>query len=98
VVKKRKGSRPASASRGKKKKKKAAARPKARPARRQLTGLEDDSEVDFRPLKDLIAAHVQKLSAKTYTNPKVQKALDDLRLVQSSLSVDCEPTMVLPLS
>jgi hypothetical protein len=60
------------------------------------TGLEDPANVNLRPLKELIRKHMDRLS--TSTSPAARSALESLRSVQSSLSADCDPTMVIPLS
>ena len=100
MAKKRKKARPA-ASRGAKKKKAARRAPAPRP--RALadvpvaaTGLEDPANVNLKPLKQLIKKHIERLS--TSQSPAALRALDSLRSVQTSLSSDCDPTMVIPLS
>ena len=59
------------------------------------TGLESDKEVDFRPLKTQIGAHIERLSSVRDPGMGVQNALRSLKQVQSDLSRECSPTMVI---
>ncbi len=72
---------------------------KAAPRRVMLseppTGLESDKEVDFRPLKTQIGAHIERLSSVRDPGMGVQNALRSLKQVQSDLSRECSPTMVI---
>jgi hypothetical protein len=94
VAKKRKGARP-TASRSAKKTTRKTARRKVI-AKKPRTGLESRTEVDFRPLKTQIRAHIERLTSAKDPTPGLQKALESLRQVQSVLSGECSPTMVLP--
>ncbi len=96
MAKKRKGTRP-TASRSARKTTKKTVRRKVLPTKPR-TGLESDKEVDFRPLKTHISAHIERLSSVKDPTPGVQKALQSLRQVRADLSGECSPTMVLPTS
>lgn len=97
MAKKRKASR-SSAAKGAKKKKtvraKKAVKRAVAPAHR--TGLEDPRQVDFRPLKKQIAAHIARLDSARDMTPAVESAIRALRQVQVDLSGHCSPTMILP--
>jgi hypothetical protein len=99
VAKKRKSSRP---SRGTKKtssrKKTSGASRRAASTKKMRTGLESTKEVDFRPLKAQIRAHIARLSTVQEPSSAVQSALQSLRQVQDDLTVECSPTMVLQTS
>jgi hypothetical protein len=104
MAKKRKAARP-SAAKGAKKKAarpvKKAARPKKKPVMRvaqaaYTTGLEKPEEVDFRPLKEQISAHIARLGSAKVMTPAIENALRSLRQVQTDLSSDCSPTMIIP--
>jgi hypothetical protein len=94
VAKKRKASKP-SASAGKKKKK-TASKPPRRIAVKPRTGLEDPQEVDFRPLKGHIKAHIERLSKVKEPSPAVTNAIRALRQVSDDLNVECQPSMIIP--
>jgi hypothetical protein len=99
VAKKRKGARPA-ASRGAKKtarktKTTKKAVRKAAP-RKRPTGLDSDTEIDFRPLKTHLRAHIAKLSSAKAPSLAIQKALESLKQAQDTLTSECLPTMVIP--
>jgi hypothetical protein len=106
MAKKRKASR-SSASRGAKKKtagkKKAPKAPKVtraavkRPAAAYRSGLENPREVDFRPLKNQITAHIARLSGAKSQSPAIENAIRSLRQVQAELNGECSPTMILPI-
>lgn len=93
MVKKRKGSRPASRS-AKKTTKKAA--PRKIIVKRPPTGLESKKEINFNPLKVQLRAHIKRLSSVQDPSPAVQKTLESLREVQAALTSECLPTMVIP--
>ena len=94
MAKKRKASRPSS-SKGKKKK--SAKKPARRAAvRKPRTGLESYKEVDFRPLKMQIRAHMERLGKVKDQSPAVANALRSLQQVSESLSAECSPSMVIP--
>ena len=96
MAKKRKASRPSS-SKGKKKK--SAKKPARRAAaRKPRTGLESYKEVDFRPLKMQIRAHMERLGKVKDQSPAVANALRSLQQVSESLSAECSPSMVIPTS
>lgn len=94
MAKKRKSTR-ASSSKG-------SARKKAsKPVRRVVTkkpptGLESYKQVDFRPLKTQIRAHIERLSKVKAPSPTVENALRALRQASDELSAECSPTMILP--
>lgn len=97
MAKKRKAARPA-ASRAKKTTRKTARKPVRRTAvaTKPLTGLESNKHVNFGPLKTQIRAHIERLSSAKVQSPAVQNALRSLREVQSTLTGECSPTMVIP--
>jgi hypothetical protein len=101
VAKKRKGARSAT-TRGAKKKpvrkaavKKAVRRKGATAARKSLTGLESQDRVDFGPLKAQINAHMERLTAVKDRGANIERALESLRQVQTALTSECSPTMVI---
>lgn len=98
MAKKRKGARPA-ASRGVRKtaRKKTAKKTVRRRAvaSKARTGLEKAGEVDFRPLKTHLKAHIERLSSAKEPSPAVQRALESLRQAQATLTSECLPTMVI---
>jgi hypothetical protein len=101
VVKKRKGARPAT-TRGAKKKavkksavKKTARRKAGTAARKSLTGLESPDRVDFGPLKAQINAHMERLAAVKDRGANIERALESLKQVQTALTSECSPTMVI---
>jgi hypothetical protein len=95
VAKKRKASRSSSAKGSKKKKgaRKAAARIVVK---RPRTGLESYKQVDFKPLKTHIRAHIERLGKVKEPSPAVANALRVLQQVSDDLSVECQPSMILP--
>ena len=93
MAKKRKASRPSSA---KGKKKKSAKKPARAAATKPRTGLESSKEVDFRPLKMQIRAHIDRLGKVKDQSPAVANALRSLQQVSESLSVECSPSMIIP--
>lgn len=93
MAKKRKVSRPSS-SKGKKKK--GAKKPARAAAPKLRTGLESSKEVDFRPLKMQIRAHIDRLGKVKDQSPAVANALRSLQQVSESLSVECSPSMIIP--
>ena len=95
MAKKRKGSRPSSSKGRKKSVTKSAPRIVVKKPR---TGLESYKQVDFKPLKTQIRAHIERLSKVKDASPAVANALRVLQQVSSDLSAECSPTMVLPTS
>ena len=97
MAKKRKGARPA-ASRGAKKTVRKTTKKAVRKAapRKRPTGLDSDTEIDFRPLKTHLRAHIAKLSSAKAPSPAIQKALESLKQAQDTLTSECLPTMVIP--
>jgi hypothetical protein len=94
VAKKRKASRPSSAKGSKKKSvRKAATRIVVKKPR---TGLESYKEVDFKPLKTHIRAHIERLGKVKEPSPAVANALRVLQQVSDDLSVECQPSMIIP--
>lgn len=96
MAKKRKGARPVKkASRSVKKK---AAPRKAMAAPQPATGLEKPGKSNFKPLKDLMAKHIERLESVTAPNDKVANALRILKQARADLTNECQPTMELPTS
>ena len=93
MSKKRKASRPSS-SKGKKKK--SAKKPARSAATKLRTGLESSKEVDFRPLKMQIRAHIDRLGKAKDQSPAVANALRSLQQLSETLSVECSPSMIIP--
>jgi hypothetical protein len=55
-------------------------------------------ELDLRPLKKQLRAHLATLSAApTSTDARVQSAIANLQRLHEALNVDCDPTMTIPL-
>jgi hypothetical protein len=97
VAKKRKGARPA-VSRGAKKAVKKTVKKTARrkaATKRPSVAMEDPNSIDLREVHTQLEAHIYKLSNVKDPQPHVQKALESLRQVQSALSSECQPTMVI---
>jgi hypothetical protein len=97
VVKKRKSVRPVKKASSTARKKTRKAAPRKAMAKQIPTGLENENEVDFRPLKSLMKAHITRLSAAKPSD-RVLNALRSLQRAQSDLSNECLPTMVIPTS
>ena len=97
MAKKRKGARP-TASRSAKKTVRKTTKKAVRKAapRKRPTGLDSDTEIDFRPLKTHLRAHIAKLSSAKAPSPAIQKALESLKQAQATLTSECLPTMVIP--
>ena len=93
MAKKRKASRPSS-SKGKKKK--SVRTPARRAAAKPRTGLESYKEVDFRPLKTQIRAHIERLEKTKDQSPAAANALRSLQQLSETLSVECSPSMIIP--
>jgi len=55
-------------------------------------------ELDLRPLKKQIKAHVEMLSRATTGDKRIADAIASLRRVQSELDANCDPTMTIPLA
>jgi hypothetical protein len=100
VAKKRKSSRPSPKAAKKaapKTKKKTASKPARKIlVKKPVTGLESYKEVDFRPLKAQIRAHMERLAKVKEPSTAVANALRSLQQVTDDLNVECLPTMVLP--
>ena len=55
-------------------------------------------ELDLRPLKKQIKAHVEMLSRATSGDKRVADAITSLRRVHMELDRHCDPTMTIPLA
>ena len=55
-------------------------------------------ELDLRPLKKQIKAHVEMLSRATSGDKRVADAITSLRRVHMELDSHCDPTMTIPLA
>jgi hypothetical protein len=55
-------------------------------------------EIDLRPLKKQIKAHVEILSRAASGDKRIADAIASLRRVQSELDENCDPTMTIPLA
>ena len=64
--------------------------PKKRAARKP-------KQLDLRPLKKQLRAHIALLSGGDPSNQRVQSALSRLQRLDEELAQDCDPTMILPL-
>ena len=67
---------------------KRAARKPAKPAK----------ELDLRPLKKQIKAHVDMLSRARGGDKRISDAIASLRRVHMELDANCDPTMTIPLA
>ncbi len=94
-TRKKRGSKSKKTSRSTRKKTAKKAAPRSVMLSEPPTGLESDKEVDFRPLKTQIGAHIERLSSVRDPGMGVQNALRSLKQVQSDLSRECSPTMVI---
>jgi len=56
------------------------------------------NELDLRPLKKQLKAHVELLSRADQGHKRVQDALASLQRVQAELNESCDPTMIIPLA
>lgn len=65
-----------------------AARKPAKPAK----------ELDLRPLKKQIKAHVDMLSRARGGDKRISDAIASLRRVHMELDANCDPTMTIPLA
>ncbi|MEO7273842.1 MAG: hypothetical protein ABIX28_23700 [Vicinamibacterales bacterium] len=74
--------------------KKAAVKKKAAP--RSLATVAQ--EIDLRPLKKQIKAHIELLSRATSGDKRIADAIASLRRVQMELDENCDPTMTIPLA
>jgi hypothetical protein len=54
-------------------------------------------ELNLRPLKKQLKAHMELLSRSTSTDPRVQGAIATLQQFHERLNSDCDPTMSIPL-
>jgi hypothetical protein len=54
-------------------------------------------ELDLRPFKKQLRAHVETLSASKSTDQRVQNAIASLLRLQDELNEECIPTMTIPL-
>jgi hypothetical protein len=101
VAKKRKSSRPSPKASKTKKKTASKAKTARKPARRILvkkpvTGLEKYTEVDFRPLKAQMRAHIERLGKVKEPSSAVSSALRALQQASDELNAECQPTMIIP--
>jgi len=55
-------------------------------------------ELDLRPLKKQIKAHVEMLSRATSGDKRIADAISSLRRVHMELDSNCDPTMTIPLA
>jgi hypothetical protein len=55
-------------------------------------------EIDLRPLKRQIKAHVEMMSRATSGDKRIADAIASLRRVQAELDENCDPTMTIPLA
>ena len=60
------------------------------------TGLESYTEVDFRPLKTQMRAHIERLGKVKEPSPAVANALRALQQASDELNAECQPTMIIP--
>ena len=60
------------------------------------TGLESYKEVDFRPLKTQMRAHIERLGKVKEPSSAVANALRALQQASDELNAECQPTMILP--
>jgi hypothetical protein len=77
--------------------KKASSVKKAAGGKKKAKKAYSPKELDLRPLKKQLKAHVAKLSASRSTDQRVQNAIATLQRVQAELNEDCDPTMTIPL-
>jgi hypothetical protein len=77
------------------KKKSAGGKKKAARGTRRSTSAK---ELDLRPLKRQIKAHVEMLSRATGGDKRISDAIASLRRVQQELDQNCDPTMTIPLA
>jgi hypothetical protein len=54
-------------------------------------------ELNLRPLKKQLRAHMEQLSRSSSTDPRVQQAIATLQQFHERLNSDCDPTMSIPL-
>jgi hypothetical protein len=76
-------------------KKTAGGRKKSAGATRRATSAKN---LDLRPLKRQIRAHVEMLSRASGGDQRVTNAIASLRRVQQELDEHCDPTMTIPLA
>ena len=98
MAKKRKAARPSSPKGSKKGSKKKSASKSATKivVKKARTGLENYKHVDFKPLKTQIRAHIERLGKVKDPSPAVANALRVLQQASSELTVECQPSMILP--
>jgi hypothetical protein len=79
--------------------KKASGAKKAAGGKKKARKSPSPKELDLRPLKKQLRAHVAKLSAApTAKEVRVQNAIANLQRLHDELNQDCEPTMTIPLA
>jgi hypothetical protein len=61
-------------------------------------GAKAAKELDLRPLKKQIKAHVEMLSRATSGDKRIADAITSLRRVHMELDSNCDPTMTIPLA
>jgi hypothetical protein len=93
VAKTRKSAKKSSTKKAPSVRKAAGGKKKAKKAKRAYS----PKELDLRPFKKQLKAHVEKLSASKSTDPRVQDALASLRQAQAVLADSCGTTMTIPL-
>ena len=79
-------------------KKSTGGRKKAARAPRTAASAKSTKELDLRPLKKQIRAHVDMLSRATGGDKRVSGALASLQRVYAELNEECDPTMTIPLA
>ena len=77
--------------------KKATAVKKAAGGKKKTKKASSRKELDLRPFKKQLKAHVVRLSASKSTDPRVLDALTRLRQAEDALSDSCGTTMIIPL-
>jgi hypothetical protein len=55
-------------------------------------------ELDLRPLKKQLKAHLDSLGRARTDDQRVQGAIASLRRLQAELNTECDPTMTIPLA
>lgn len=75
--------------------KKASGAKKSAPRKKAAKG---PKELNLRPLKKQLRAHMALLSAApTSKDERVQSAIANLQRLHDALNLDCDPTMTIPL-
>jgi len=78
--------------------KKSAGKKKAGRPTRKSASAKPTKELDLRPLKKQIKAHVEMLSRARSGDKRISDAIASLRRVQMELDENCDPTMTIPLA